>query len=712
MNSLVGKSLQGGKYTLVEELGKGGFGVTFKATHHFLEQTVVIKTLNESLNLHPDFARFQRLFQDEARRLALCSHPNIVRVIDFFVEDGWPYMAMDYVPGPTLQAVVFQGKPLSEATAIGYIRQIGEALKIVHKNGLLHRDIKPENILLRTPINANTPPIATASNAGRGLRIKGSNADNGLNVNSETKTAAEVVLIDFGIAREFSANLIQTHTNMVSDGYAPLEQYLIKEKRTPASDVYGLAATLYTLLTAKVPTAAVIRDRQPMPTPRELQPQISAALNEAVMRGMAIEARYRPASVDEWLSLLPDLQLENSNVTTKSLTPLPIQVQEKSPPAVAPKPAAPPPPAVDPATVTVASKTPVVPKPALTPPPATTVASKPPVAPKPAAGLPPATPPKPASGLPPATPVAATVAPTSAANPPAPPVTPPGGLVRPKTPVAATEPPTPLTTPPTKPPTTPPTELATAKVPLFERWSFRAALIGVGLVSISGLFAVATIWNQSKQPEATPSPTVEPPSPSTSPIPLPSGDNKKKDKQEAPKPNSETPVKEDSSSPPPARVEEPAPQSYPRRYEQPAVRSAPEPAPAAPAPRRQRERERPYVAPAPAPVAPARSTAPAPAPVIKHRSVVPVAPMPPEPKLDTPRQKAPANQEVPPALDSPIKTIEPTRELPPPEQANPKKSSEPPPEQALPKKSSQPPPEEVIPKKDYSVPVEGGNQSP
>jgi hypothetical protein len=64
---------------------------------------------------------------------------------------------------------------------------------------------------------------------------------------------------------------------MVSEGYAPLEQYLSKEKRTPASDVYGLAATLYALLTAQVPTPAVIRDRQPMPAPRDLQPQVSAA---------------------------------------------------------------------------------------------------------------------------------------------------------------------------------------------------------------------------------------------------------------------------------------------------------------------------------------------------------------------------------------------------------------------------------------------------
>lgn len=305
MNTLVGKTLQGGKYTLEQELGRGGFGVTYKATHHYLGQTVVIKTLNESLQLHPDYARFQRQFQDEARRLALCIHPNIVRVSDFFVEAGWPYMVMDYVDGPTLQAVVFPEKPLSEATAINYIRQVGEALKVVHQKSLLHRDIKPENIILR-------------------------------------QGTQEVVLIDFGIAREFTPDSTQTHTSMVSDGYAPIEQYLIKEKRTPASDVYGLAATLYALLTAQVPTPAVIRDRQPMPAPRELQPQLSPGVNQAVMRGMAIELRYRPQTVEELLLLLPNPQLDsvigsvNGSSPTYTGATVPVspqhlrQLQEKS----------------------------------------------------------------------------------------------------------------------------------------------------------------------------------------------------------------------------------------------------------------------------------------------------------------------------------------------------------------------------------------------
>ncbi len=283
MNSLVGKTLQGGKYTLEQQIGQGGFGVTFKATHHYLGQPVVIKALNESLQQHPDFDRFQRQFQDEARRLSLCVHPNIVRVIDFFLEAGMPYLIMDYIPGQTLKAVVFPKNPLSEAIALHYIRQIGAALKVVHQQGLLHRDVKPENIILR-------------------------------------QDTQEVVLIDFGIAREFTPEVTQTHTSFVSEGYAPIEQYLDKVKRTSATDIYGLAATLYTLLTAKVPTSSVLRYRQPMPAPRDLQPHLSPAVNQAVMRGMAVEAQYRPATMDEWLAILPS-DLETSTGTATNPIP-------------------------------------------------------------------------------------------------------------------------------------------------------------------------------------------------------------------------------------------------------------------------------------------------------------------------------------------------------------------------------------------------------
>jgi serine/threonine protein kinase len=296
---LTGTTLQGGKYTLDQEIGRGGFGVTYKATHHYLNQVVVIKTLNEKLRQHPDFTKFESQFQDEARRLASCIHPNIVRVSDFFIEDRLPYMVMEYIPGETLgQAFVLPAIPLPEATAIHYIRQIAAALQVVHHNGLLHRDVKPDNIILR-------------------------------------QGTTEVVLIDFGIAREFNCGVRQTHTGMVSEGYSPIEQYLSQAPRTPATDVYGLAATLYALLTAQVPVPALLREREQMPSPRELQPHLSAAVNQAVMYGMALEAKFRPPTVAEWLKLLPgnDEALSQSIITPTRLPTLDLseqQNQEKS----------------------------------------------------------------------------------------------------------------------------------------------------------------------------------------------------------------------------------------------------------------------------------------------------------------------------------------------------------------------------------------------
>jgi serine/threonine protein kinase len=266
---LVGTILQNGKYTIIEEIGQGGFGVTFKAIHHYLNQEVVMKTINERLRQNPDFPKFQRQFQDEARRLATCIHPHIVRVSDYFEEDGLPYMVMEYIPGETLHsAYIVREIPLPESTAIHYICQIGAALEVVHSQGLLHRDIKPDNIIVR-------------------------------------QGTQEVVLIDFGIAREFNNGAKQTHTGLVSEGYSPIEQYLTQAPRTAATDVYGLAATLYALLTAEVPIPALLRERQPMPEPRDLYPHLSVAVNQAVMVGMALEPQFRPGSVREWLEMLP-----------------------------------------------------------------------------------------------------------------------------------------------------------------------------------------------------------------------------------------------------------------------------------------------------------------------------------------------------------------------------------------------------------------------
>ncbi|MEP0900875.1 protein kinase [Leptolyngbya subtilissima AS-A7] len=191
-----------------------------------------------------------------------------MRVIDFFVEDSLPHIVMDYVPGQTLDKLVQSGRPLPETTALYYIRQVSEAVEAIHQAGLLHRDIKPQNLILRP----------------------------------ETQ---QVVLIDFGIAREFTPGVTQAHTHLVSEGYAPVEQYLQQARRSPATDVYGLAATLYTLLTGQVPTAALLRARDPLQSSHELQPSVSPDVSAAVMRGMAVEPEERPQRISDWLALLP-----------------------------------------------------------------------------------------------------------------------------------------------------------------------------------------------------------------------------------------------------------------------------------------------------------------------------------------------------------------------------------------------------------------------
>ncbi|MDJ0649561.1 MAG: serine/threonine-protein kinase [Xenococcaceae cyanobacterium MO_188.B19] len=278
---VMGKNLRDGKYILDQELGEGGFACTYKATNTILNQPVVIKTLKPDLGQYTNLSDVREEFLNESQRLIRCYHPNIVRFYEFFSENQVPYIVMDYIPGKTLDQVVSPENPLSETTAIAYILQVAKALKVVHNSNLLHRDIKPQNLILRQ--------------------------DN-----------QQVILIDFGIARELSWGLIETQTNVVSDGYAPIEQYLPRARRTPATDIYGLAATLYTLVTGEIPVTATLRHRIPLENPQKIRPELSNEISQAIMIGMGLEIEERPYSVDEWLDLLPEIKnykIKNINTT-------------------------------------------------------------------------------------------------------------------------------------------------------------------------------------------------------------------------------------------------------------------------------------------------------------------------------------------------------------------------------------------------------------
>ncbi|WP_375505969.1 protein kinase [uncultured Nostoc sp.] len=266
-----GKSLFGGRYIIESQLGEGGIGITYLARNQ-RNQLRVIKTLKEEILNHPAWIlhrnKLRQDFRDEAVRLAVCHHPHIVQIETIFDEGNLPCMVMDYIEGEDLGQRLRRMGVLSEAEALLYIRQIGDALTLIHSKGLLHRDLKPRNIMIRID-------------------------------------KSEAVLIDFGIAREFIPNMIQRHTVYRTPGFAPPEQYESEAPRGEYIDIYALAATLYNLLTAVIPTSADDRRHNVnLEPPQYFNPKISERVNQAIMCGMDLESTYRPQSVQEWLNLL------------------------------------------------------------------------------------------------------------------------------------------------------------------------------------------------------------------------------------------------------------------------------------------------------------------------------------------------------------------------------------------------------------------------
>jgi serine/threonine protein kinase len=265
-----GQQLRGGEYVIEDVLGQGGFGITYKALDVDLNQIVVIKTPNEYLSHDPDYEKYIEQFIKEGQILARLSehpHPHIVGVIDLFKEGAIHCLVMDFVPGENLFQLVRRRGALPEAEIVPCIRQIGEALMVVHQVGLVHRDAHPGNIMLRS---------------------------NG-----------KAVLIDFGIAKELVPKTLSSTGNAGNHGFAPYEQ-MTRGSREPMVDVYCLAATLYYAITGERPTTSLARklDNTSLIPPKQINPSISDRLNQAILEGIALEATDRPQSMQQFLELL------------------------------------------------------------------------------------------------------------------------------------------------------------------------------------------------------------------------------------------------------------------------------------------------------------------------------------------------------------------------------------------------------------------------
>jgi serine/threonine protein kinase len=296
-----GTKLQGGVYSVGRVLGQGGFGITYLGGDIRARRPVAIKELfpygstRRGNDVHPfgglpaaEYANARSRFLDEAGILARFEHPGIVDVYGTFEENSTAYMVMELLRGKTLGQLVEEQGPLSERDAIRYIREVGEALEVVHAAGLLHRDLKPDNMML----------------TGDG----------------------EVVLIDFGTARAFAAGKTGRMTTVVTPGYAPLEQYGQSVRFGPFTDVYALGATLYHLLTGQMPAPATDRaSGVELIAPRTLNPAISVVTSDAIMWAMSMRVDQRPQNVREFLDGLPGVDV--LPVTAPALTAPPFEVR-------------------------------------------------------------------------------------------------------------------------------------------------------------------------------------------------------------------------------------------------------------------------------------------------------------------------------------------------------------------------------------------------
>ena len=275
--------LQGGKYKIEKVLGQGGFGITYLAKQVMLDREVCIKEfffkeycnrestgyISASTDSNKEIVeRFLSKFIKEARTISRLNHPNIVQILDIFEENGTAYYIMEYIDGCSLEEIANSHGVLSEGEAIGYIKQIANALDYIHQNRINHLDVKPANIMIR-------------------------------------KSDNKAILIDFGVSKQYDIQGGQTSTTPVgiSHGYAPMEQYNVGgvSTFTPQTDIYSLGATLYRLVTNTTPPPAVEILNDGLP---QLPMMLSSWVKNAITNAMQVRKSDRPENISVFLNLL------------------------------------------------------------------------------------------------------------------------------------------------------------------------------------------------------------------------------------------------------------------------------------------------------------------------------------------------------------------------------------------------------------------------
>jgi serine/threonine-protein kinase len=270
-----------GDYELLEELGRGGMGVVFRARQRSPDREVAVKMLlRGELASAADLARFRA----EAESAAKLEHPNIVPLYEIGEVDGRPYFSMKLVRGVTL-ARRLQDGPIPSRTAARLLEPVCRAIAYAHRRGVLHRDLKPSNILLET----DTPQTDPADELS-------------------LDTLVRPAVTDFGLAKRLTADPSLTGSGAIvgTPSYmAPEQAAGPRGKLSAASDVYSLGAILYQMLTGRPPfqapspldTVLMVLEQDPVP-PRLLNRQVDPELEWIVLKCLQKPAEFRYLTAD------------------------------------------------------------------------------------------------------------------------------------------------------------------------------------------------------------------------------------------------------------------------------------------------------------------------------------------------------------------------------------------------------------------------------
>ncbi len=258
-----------GNYDILAKVAEGGMGTVYKARRRFDGLIVAIKIIPATaVRNQVLLQRFKREF-NAARQI---DHPNVVKAIEFCEQPPTPYLVMEFVDGESLgQRIEREGK-LSENEAKRIMAQVCQGLHRAHKQNLIHRDVKPDNILL------------TAEGVAK--------------------------LTDLGLVKDIEGemNLTRTGRGLGTPHFMAPEQFRNAKHADVRCDIYSLAATLYMMVTGKMPfdgcgplDAWMKKSNNEFPAPREIDPTISERMDWAIRRAMHATPEARPATCREFI---------------------------------------------------------------------------------------------------------------------------------------------------------------------------------------------------------------------------------------------------------------------------------------------------------------------------------------------------------------------------------------------------------------------------